>query len=160
MDTKRRAVRLMAAAGLLIGIAGDALAAGEHAHSGHGAAVQELKLNNGTKWQTDAPLQKGMEEIRAQMTASLDRIHHGTFALAEFEALGSGLERQIEYITENCRLPEEADAQLHLVLADVIEGIEVMKGKPDRAAGAVLVVNALAAYGRHFEHPGWQPLAH
>ena len=31
-----------------------------------------------------------------------------------------------------------------------------MPGKP--AAGAHRIVTALNQYGRHFEHPGWQPL--
>ena len=160
MSIRRNVVRAVAAAGVAMGLAGGALAAGEHAHPSHGAAVQELKLNDGKKWQTDAPLQKGMAEIRAAMAVSLDKIHHGAFSPAEFEALAARIDQQIEYITTNCRLPEDADAQLHLVLADVIDGIDAMKGEAERAEGAVRVVQALVAYGKHFEHPGWQPPAH
>ncbi len=33
-----------------------------------------------------------------------------------------------------------------------------MEAGSEPRAGAVLVVEALNAYGEHFEHPGWQPL--
>ena len=52
---------------------------------------------------------------------------------------------------------------MHLVIADIGEGVEAMEGKAKkvkRQTGAVKVIDALEKYGAHFEHPGWQPLAH
>ena len=40
----------------------------------------------------------------------------------------------------------------------IIEGASDMEAGSEPRAGAVLVVEALNAYGEHFEHPGWQPL--
>lgn len=60
-------------------------------------------------------------------------------------------------------LEPKADAQLHLIIADIGEGIEAMEGKAKkvkRQAGAIKVVGALEKYGSFFDHPGWQPIKH
>jgi hypothetical protein len=62
-------------------------------------------------------------------------------------------------VTANCKLPEEADAQLHIVLAEIIEGIDVIKTGADRLRGAMRVVLALEVYGRNFDHPDWMSAA-
>ena len=62
-------------------------------------------------------------------------------------------------MTAYCKLPEEADAQLHVVLAEILEGVDAMRVGPDRLGGARRVVRALEAYGRHFDHPNWTSAA-
>ena len=60
---------------------------------------------------------------------------------------------------KECKLPPEADAQLHLVIADVIAGADAMKGAKDAKsgrAGLVKVDGALKSYAKHFDHPGWK----
>ena len=69
------------------------------------------------------------------------------------------LHEQVDYVTANCKLPEEADAQLHIVLAEVLEGMDTMKTGADQVQGALRAVVALEAYGRHFEHPNWASIA-
>jgi hypothetical protein len=62
---------------------------------------------------------------------------------------------------QNCKLEPEADAQLHIVIAELLAGAEAMQGKEPgvaRRAGAKRVVKALNAYGEHFEHAGWKRL--
>ena len=73
------------------------------------------------------------------------------------------LDGDIAYMVENCKLPTEADAMLHLVLAEIIEGSDAMQGKAygvNKRAGAVKVVQALRSYGEYFDHPGWHPPGH
>lgn len=158
--------KLMAAAGLALGLAAGSLAAEKaapmHEHD-HGAAPARLTLNEGKKWSTDAPLRKGMESIRMLMEASLHEIHDGKLSAAKYGALAKKLNAEVGGIVANCKLEPKADAQLHLVIADISEGVEAMEGKAKkvkRDAGAVKVVGALEKYGSHFEHPGWQPLKH
>ncbi len=153
---------LLAAAGLALGLSAGSLAADDHKHE-HGAAPAKLELNEGRKWATDAPLRKGMEGIRKLMEASLHEIHEGKLSTARYGALARKVNAEVSGIVANCKLEPKADAQLHLVIADIGEGVEAMEGKAKKAkrqAGAVMVLGALEKYGAHFEHPGWQPLAH
>lgn len=152
--------KLFSVAALALGLAlsGPALAATEHAHGGHGGAALELTLNNGQKWPTDEALRRGMDEMRGAMTGSLGRIHAGQFTSADYVALAERLQQQVDFVTANCKLPEEADAQLHIVLAEILEGIDAMKDGQDRVQGALRTVLALEAYGRHFDHPDWTPV--
>ena len=136
-----------------------ALAANEHQHDSHGAAAVELTLNNGQKWQTDEALRRGMGEMRNLLATSLDRVHAGRFTPGDYAALADGLQAQVDYVTANCKLPEEADAQLHIVLVEILEALEIMKTGADRPQGALRAVVALEAYGRHFDHPNWTPIA-
>jgi hypothetical protein len=60
----------------------------------------------------------------------------------------------VDDILRDCRLPEAADAELHVLLAGLMEGSETT-GASDRVGGAMRVIRALQAYGRHFDHPDW-----
>lgn len=159
MAISRVLVQMLIAGYFILGTA--AMAAAPHSHdTGHDGG--QLTLDSGKKWQTDKALQTGMAEIRKVMAASLDRIHHGKFSPAEYDALAGEIEAQIDAIVKTCHLPEQADAQLHLVLAQVMDGMDVMRGKggDNRTDGAVTVIKALDAYGEYFDHKGWKPLTH
>jgi hypothetical protein len=57
-------------------------------------------------------------------------------------------------------LPADADANLHLVIADLSQGLALMRGEDStrsRHDGAALVHGALNAYGRYFDDPAWKP---
>ncbi|QFI77050.1 hypothetical protein F8237_02370 [Bradyrhizobium betae] len=136
-----------------------ALAAGPHAHDGPAATIQ-LQLNHGKKWPTDDALRRGMGEIRVAMAQSLTPIHDNAFTPAQYEALATRVQAQIDYVVGNCKLPEQADQQLHLVLEQIIDGAADMKTGAGRNQGAMKVVRALAQYGKYFDHAGWQPLEH
>ena len=103
MNAMKGIWKLLTAAGLALGLATGSLAADAHKHD-HGAAPAKLELNNGKKWATDAPLRRGMENIRN----SIDAVHH-----------------------------------------------EIHENKLSTAK-----YGALEKYASHFDHPGWQPLAH
>ena len=153
---------LLATAGLALGLSAGSLAADAHSHE-HGAAPAKLELNNGKKWATDEPLRQGMQNIRKLMDASLHDIHEGKLSAAKYGELAKKVNAEVGGIVANCKLEPKADAQLHLVIADIGEGVEAMEGKAKkvkRQAGAVKVMGALEKYGAHFEHSGWKPLAH
>jgi hypothetical protein len=154
--------KLLTAAGLALGLAAGSLAADAHKHD-HGAAPAKLELNNGKKWETDAPLRKGMESIRGSMDAALHDIHENKLSAAKYGELAKKVNGEVNGIVASCKLDPKADAQLHLVIADILEGVEAMEGKAKkvkRQAGAVKVIGALEKYGAYFDHPGWQPLKH
>jgi len=132
------------------------LAAEPHSHP----TSVEIRLDNGKKWPTDEALRRGMSEIRVAMADALTPIHENKLSGAEFERLAARVQVQVDYVTANCQLPEEADHQLHVVLEQVLDGIAGMKADTGRTQGAVTVVRALELYGAHFDHAGWRPLEH
>lgn len=136
---------------------GAAPAADAHEH-GAGEAGH-LTLDHGRKWSTDAPLREGMAAIRAALAARHEAIHQGTLSVADFQALGATVETRVAAIVASCRLEPAADANLHLIIAELLAGAAAMQGRADAApaAGAARAVQALDDYGRYFDHPGWQP---
>lgn len=157
----RRAGQLALAAALTLlataGLAAEPAHAHE-AHPGHGA----LTLDHGRPWATDATLRQGMAHIRAALADALPGIHHGTASADDYRALAATLEADVGSIFAGCHLPPAADAQLHIVLSQIVDGIDRMRNgdrEASRHAGAVRVIHALDAYGKHFDDPGFQPLA-
>lgn len=136
--------------------------AGMHAH--HGAAgsalVGQLKLNAGQRWATDASLRTGMAEIRKAFDVDHGRIHAGTQTDAQYDALASRIDAAVKGIVAQCKLAPDADAQLHFIVGDLMQGVSLMRGAdPQRSRhdGAALVHGALRAYPAFFDDPDWRP---
>lgn len=132
-------------------------AAAQHEHEG---GAHTLKPDNGKKWGTDAPLRQGMSVIRDAVAADHRSIHSDMETPAQYNALATKIDGQIAYMVKNCKLAPEADAQLHVVLAEIIAGSELMKGadQAKRNEGATKIVRALGTYPQYFDHPGWRAL--
>jgi hypothetical protein len=126
----------------------------------HGAPVLELTLDHGRKWRTDDALRQGMTEMRALMARNLPQAHAGHLERNAYRDLAERILAQVDFITRNCKLPPDADAQLHVVLARIIDGSEQMKTGPAPDAGLALVIAGLDAYAGHFDHPGWLSPGH
>ena len=119
MNVTRTAVAA-ALAGMLALAQGPALgAAPAHDHAQAAGAPTGLTLDHGRRWTTDAPLRQRMGEIRAFLAPHLAAIHRGTLPAAEYRALGAAVEHTVAAIIAECKLPPEADAMLHLVVADL-----------------------------------------
>ena len=136
---------------------GSALAI-DHAHDlgGHGAIT--LTLNNGTKWPTDAPLRQGMTSIKAALLPQLPAIHENRLQASQYLLLAKQTNTQIGFMVTNCKLSPDADAQLHLIIADLGGAAEAMAGndqKMSRQGGALRLQHALKIYGEFFDHPDW-----
>ena len=152
-------------AGLTLLAATPNLALAQHEHPQHemhgsSSAVAQLQLQNGQKWQTDAPLRQGMAEIRAAFDADHPAIHAGNQTDAQYAALATQIDQQVKSIVANCRLPADADANLHLIVADLLQGVSLMRGEDtarSRHDGAALIHGALKAYGQYFDDPAWKP---
>lgn len=128
-----------------------------------GASPSTLRLNDGKKWATDAPLRQGMENIRAAMAAALPAVHANKLSSAKYNGLAKQVSNEVAGIVANCKLDPQADAQLHLIIADILGGVDAMQGKTKsikRQTGAVQVLGALEKYDTYFDHPGWKPITH
>ncbi|NMM29161.1 MAG: hypothetical protein HHJ12_18260 [Glaciimonas sp.] len=128
----------------------------------HDAAVHtQLELNAGKKWATDIPLRQAMNSIRTTVATTLPAAHAGKLTPKQYDAFGNDITAQITYIVQNCKLAPEADAQLHIIVGDIMNGIDTAAGKqPDqkRALGVVKVAQSLNSYGDYFDHAAWQAI--
>ena len=133
-------------------------AADSHQH-GHDAPAAKLQLDHGKKWKTDEPLRRGMNSIREIVHGAPAPLHKGTAKPSAYAEVGARIEAEVGRIVKECKLAPEADAQLHIVVAEVIAGADAMKSAKDAKAGRAGLVKvdvALQAYGKHFDHPGWK----
>lgn len=133
-----------------------------HAHAHDGAAAV-LQLNAGKKWETDAHLRKAISDIRQSMAASLEAIHKNRLPSKAYSGLAHKVEGAVGEIVANCKLEPKADAQLHIIVADLLAGAEQMAGKSKKAKpadGAVRVIAALDNYGKYFNDPGFKSITH
>ena len=136
-----------------------AFAADAHDHGK--AAPHKLELNAGKKWSTDDALRQGMTTIHASVSQTLPAAHSGKANASDYDAFGQTVSAQIAYIVENCKLTPAADAVLHGVIAELVDGVDVVTGKKavsDRSQGVLHLVGALDNYGTYFAHPGWTPV--
>jgi len=136
-----------------------ALAAEDHHHHGESStAVQKLQLNAGKKWATDTALRQSMDGINQAMATALPLIHQDRFSDADYATLATTINQKVGYAIEHCKLDAKADAMLHLVIAELMAGAEIMEGKTTAARhdGALRVRRALESYGKYFQHPNWK----
>lgn len=143
MSAHRLALAALAAAALAAPAwAGQPPALAQHAHAPHELA---LTLNNGARWATDAPLRQAMDALRAAVAGPVG-------------ALPDRIDAEVDFMIANCQLPPDADAQLHLVIERLVDAADRIRAG-EAAEGRADAVAALNAYGAHFEHPGWAPIA-
>ena len=136
-----------------------AFAADAHDHGK--AAPHKLELNAGKKWSTDDALRQGMTTIHASVSQTLPAAHSGKAKASDYDAFGQTVSAQIAYIVENCKLDPKADAELHGLIGQMMNGAEAAQGKQGdakRADGVVAVAKALNTYGDHFDHKGWKKI--
>ena len=131
-----------------------------HAHTHSTAGVAKLQLNAGNHWTPDVSLRSGMAAIREAFEADHPAIHAGKETDAQYDALAARVEKEVQSIIANCKLPADADANLHYIVADLMQGVALMRSgdtAESRHEGASLVHGALHAYPRYFDDPTWTP---
>jgi hypothetical protein len=144
----------------LLSVGAEIALAQDHSHSHDAGAQAQLTLNNGKKWATDANLRQGMSRIRDALATVLPAIHAGKATASQYRALARKTNDQIAFMVKNCKLDENADAMLHLLLADITTGADAMVGQDSNEArnGAEKIAHALDNYATYFDHPGWRGL--
>ena len=137
-------------------LAPSALPVAAQDHAGHHPtpARNPARETPGQRWATDAPLRRGMAEIRAAVDA-LRHYEHGHLGPAQAATLATAIETQVAYLVANCRLEPQADAALHAIIARLLQGAAALKVDPQDTAALATLRQALQEYPRQFDDPGW-----
>ena len=161
MNIKSRLSNFATITGMVLSLLGStAIAAPATNDHGHGDGAAELRLDSGSKWAIDAPLSRAMTNIRNAVDKEYDAIHSNQLADEKYAALAKKVTNEVAYMVENCNLEPEADAQLHLIIADLMEGSTAMESKTNAQHGAVKVIGAIGKYVTYFNDPDFKPIKH
>ena len=130
----------------------------QHNHDEH--AVSTLSLDQGKKWQTDAPLRKGMLSINQAAMGATNAFHDDALTQPEAQKLATHINQQVEYLVENCKLEPQADAVLHVLIGDLMSGAGELSKQASSSQGLPRIVGVLQQYPKYFDHPGWGQVTH
>lgn len=124
-------------------------------HDAHAttAPPHRLTLDHGRKWKTDEPLRAGMAEIRAALGTLQAPKKQGPISDAEYRDVGVAIEKSVGDIVARCKLPPAADANLHIIVADLVAAADTLQGKTGSRPpqGLRQVRRALLDYERFFD---------
>ena len=126
-----------------------------HEHHAHAAASQEVPTK---RHATDAPLRKGMAQIRTAVDA-LGHYERGHMGVQQVVTFATTIQEQIAYLVANCKLEPQADAALHGIIAKLGAGAQALKNDPADLAAIPPMREALADYRRSFDDPAFEPAA-
>lgn len=131
---------------------------GDHSHHQQGSAPTYLVLDEGSKWATDEPLRIGMQRIRDMAESSASTGSHRRIASEQAKQLGAGVQEQVVFLINTCRLEPKADAVLHVLISDLLKGAALLEADATADEGFVIILHALELYPLYFEHAHWMPV--
>ena len=127
-------------------------------HEGHQFPPSGLMMNGEARWSTDTALRSGMNGIREAVVRTLHGAGERPMTAEEATALTDTIQNQISYMIANCKLAPQADAVLHVLLGQLLEGAAALKQNAADAAALHTIIGALKNYPVYFDHPDWKPV--
>ena len=127
----------------------------DHADHANHASSSALVLNDGKKWQTDQPLRTGMQRIRALVAPLQGATAAQSLDRTQAKAIADGVQAQVAYLVSNCKLVPQADAVLHVLIAQMLDGAQQLSKDAPTGQGIVVINQALQHYPQYFDHPAW-----
>jgi len=124
----------------------------QHSHQHPAPAVAQA--TPAQRWATDAPLRAGMAKIRTAVDA-LQHYERGHMGPEQAVELATQIQQQIAYLVANCKLEPQADAALHVIIAQLGAGAQALKDNPADLGAIPPMRQALQHYPRQFNDPGW-----
>ena len=125
------------------------------AHAQHATHVADTATSPASpRWATDAPLQRGMRDIR-QAVAALEHVQHGHIDATQAGAFADQIQAAVNDMIANCKLAPDADAELHALLVKFVAGANQVRTGPVTLEVLKPMQEALAAYRTRFDDPGW-----
>ena len=142
---------------LALAFAGAAQAAPQHdhEHASHAADAAAPASAQAQRYETDAPLRKGMAEVKAALS---DLAH---FEMGHMPANMAGeragdVVKAVEGMFAECKLEPEADAVLHSILVPLLGAARRLEQDTTDLAAVAAMRDAVASYPQRFDDPQWQ----
>ena len=154
----KTAVTIAAMPLLLLTALATPLAHAQDGHEHHAPAVAASQQTPAQQYATDAPLRKGMAQIRTAVDA-LGHYERGHMGAEQAVTSATTIQEQIAYLVANCKLEPEADAALHGIIAKLGAGAQALKTNPANLAAIPPMREALADYRRTFNDPAFDAAA-
>lgn len=124
----------------------------------HHLPPEGLHLNQGQRWASNAPLRQGMNGIREAVVAAVHADTTQPLTAAEAGKLADAIQSQVNYLVAHCVLTPLADATLHVLLGQLLEGAAALRANPADEAALHRIISALKDYPEYFDHEGWKPV--
>ena len=118
-----------------------------------------MALNHGQRWETDEPLRLGMQRIRDAVALPLNEGNASKLSPVQTKGLAHTVQETVTYLMKNCQLVPEADANLHVIINDLLTGASLLTTEGQSDEGLARLHHALSEYPRYFNHPNWTPLS-
>lgn len=130
----------------LAGTAGEDRHVHEHPSS---AAISAPVATDTARWPTDAPLRGGMQRIESAVSVLAVAGEGEPMRVAEAAA---SIESAVQQIIRDCRLPPQADADLHTVIVPLLGEAQKLRADPSsRSQRLPALQSAVRDYHRLFD---------
>src|SRR5690606_16683707 len=148
---------LAVATGFALAVTSGTVQAVEHSHGQHAHGEQvSISVPDGQRCATDPSLREGMSRIQDAVQQALPSAPQAPLGTTEAARLREATQAAIAYMVDNCELRAEADAALHLLLVELIEGTNALSQAGRREAGMEHIVTALQHSALTFDEPRWR----
>ena len=126
-------------------------------HSSHEAHSTAVTPPAGERWPTDEPLRAAMTRLQAAVNEALRAHERGTLDATHAQALAQSVEKEVAFMIENCKLPPQADAALHVLIGRMLSAVARLKETPADENALPELAHVLQQYSETFDHPNWTP---
>lgn len=134
-----------------------ASAASAQLHQEHAAHATKKPVAPATRWATDAPLRKGMNDIRIAL-GELRHFELGHMPAAMALERVTAIEDATTYLFAHCKLAPAADAALHGMLVPLLSAAHRFKNDTNDESAIPAMRSAIADYPNYFDDQKW-PIA-
>ena len=116
-------------------------------HEHHKPVNQNI---SGEKWQADIHLQQGIKNIEIAMNRALKASHHDSLNKSDAGKLAETIKSEVEAIVVNCKLEPKADAILHVLIHELLAGVDLLQDEQQFSKGLAAISEVLKKYPNHF----------
>ena len=127
--------------------------AAENSHHSHGGSSNASEVKPDKKFIADEALKERMNSILSAMQ-ELNKTGSASEKKKKVVTTGARVESVVQDIFKSCKLAPDADAAIHPILAEILEGAHLLKNGIEKD-GHERIHKALLKYGDNFEHSGW-----